>query len=77
MMLLRKGFYQNFYFSTQALGAQSVPGIKFIKIGHKPPVLNDTPAGRYAGSLFSAASKKQALQSVLSDLHHLNEVIEK
>ena len=45
-------------------------------IGHKPPSIADTPAGRYAGSLFTAASKKEALQTVLSDLTHLGKVIQ-
>lgn len=35
-------------FSTQ--GVQSIQG-------HKPPAIADTPAGRYAGSLFTSASK--------------------
>lgn len=43
--------------------------------GHKPPAITDTPSGRYAGSLFTAASKSQALQSVLTDLTHLRDVI--
>lgn len=43
--------------------------------GHKPPAFTDTAAGRYAGSLFTAASKSQALQTVLDDLSHLREVL--
>ena len=44
--------------------------------GHKPPTIADTPAGRYAGSLFTAASKNEALQTVLGDLTHLGKVIQ-
>jgi hypothetical protein len=40
---------------------QSVPG-------HKPPGLADNPSGRYAGSLFTAASKSNALSDVKADL---------
>lgn len=36
----------------------------------------DTPAGRYAGSLFTAASKSEVLQTVLTDLTHLHKVIQ-
>ena len=43
--------------------------------GHKPPAFTDTASGRYAGSLFTAASKSKALQSVLDDLTHLREVL--
>lgn len=44
-------------------------------LGHKPPAITDTPSGRYAGSLFSAASKSSALQTVADDLTHLRSVI--
>jgi F0F1-type ATP synthase delta subunit len=44
--------------------------------GHKPPIFNDNAPGRYASALFIAASKKDGLQAVLEDLHHLREVIE-
>ena len=43
--------------------------------GHTAPAVTDTPSGRYAGSLFSAASQNQALHTVLEDLTHLREVI--
>lgn len=43
--------------------------------GHKPPAIADNVAGRYAGSLFSAASKNEALDVVLRDLTHLNKVV--
>jgi hypothetical protein len=36
--------------------------------GHKPPGLTDTVSGRYAGSIFSAASKSNALSDVKEDL---------
>lgn len=43
--------------------------------GHKPPAIADTAAGRYAGSLFTAASKNEALDVILRDLTHLGKVI--
>jgi hypothetical protein len=49
---------------------------RFNHSGHKAPSIADTPAGRYAGSLFTSASKTQALQTVLEDLTHLNKVIQ-
>ena len=45
-----------FFFATEAM--KSVPGTVFPDVGHKPPSIADTPAGRYAGSLFSVASQK-------------------
>lgn len=47
---------------------QSVPG-------HKAPSITDKPAGRYASSLFSAASKNECLQTVLEDMSHLQQLI--
>lgn len=44
--------------------------------GHKPPTIADTAAGRYAGSLFTSASKSEALQIVLKDIKHLSQVIQ-
>jgi len=35
--------------------------------GHKPPGLTDTVSGRYAGSIFSAASQSNALSDVKDD----------
>lgn len=61
--------------TTAPKSAQSVPGTNFVISGHKPPALTDNPAGRYAGSLFSAASHKEQLQTVLEDLTHLRGVI--
>jgi hypothetical protein len=43
--------------------------------GHKPPAFTDQSSGRYAGSLFSAASRSNALSFVKHDLEHLGEVI--
>lgn len=43
--------------------------------GHKAPAVTDNSSGRYAGSLFSAASQNQALHTVLGDLTHLRDVI--
>ena len=48
----------------------------FFNSGHKAPAIADSPAGRYAGALFTAASKSEALQTVLSDLTHLGKVID-
>ena len=44
-------------------------------LGHKPPSIADTAAGRYAGSLFTSASRQESLQFVLDDVQHLQEVI--
>lgn len=38
---------------------------------HKPPGLTDTVSGRYAGAIFSAASRTNALSDVKEDLLHL------
>ena len=35
---------------------------------HKPPGLTDTVSGRYAGAIFSAASRSNALSDVKEDL---------
>jgi hypothetical protein len=61
-----KSFIPQFFFASESM--KSVPG-------HKPPAIADNVAGRYAGSLFTAASKNEALDVVLSDLIHLNKVI--
>jgi hypothetical protein len=46
-----------------------------LHAGHKPPAFTDTPPGRYAGALFSAASKTSVLQIVASDLTNLGAII--
>ncbi len=56
---------------------QSVDGTICIHSGHKPPAFTDTPSGRYAGSLFTAASKSNALQIVADDMTHLQKVLRK
>lgn len=44
--------------------------------GHRPPApYTEIPSGRYATSLFSAASKSNCLTDVKEDLLHLGEVI--
>jgi len=43
-------------------------------LGHKPPVLEDTPHGRYASVLFSSASKQEALSIILEDVRNLKEI---
>lgn len=55
MFLKNTNILNKLYFSTQ--GAQSVTGIKFTNKGHKPPAIADSAAGRYAGALFTSASK--------------------
>jgi F0F1-type ATP synthase delta subunit len=47
---------------------QSVPN-------HKPPAFTDIPSGRYAGALFSAASRSNALRDVKNDLENLRQII--
>ena len=54
------------WFSTHAI--TSIPG-------HKPPAFSDNAVGRYAGSLFTAASKAESLNLVLDDMKHLQSVI--
>lgn len=43
-------------------------------IGNKPPSLEDTPHGRYASVLFSAASKQEGLFTVLEDIRKIKEI---
>lgn len=77
MIFRQSTWVTKLYFATQAQGAQSIAGItSYYSIGHRPPALADTAAGRYAGSLFTSASRSEALQSVLTDLHHLQKVIQ-
>jgi hypothetical protein len=73
MMLKRISFIPRFFFASESM--KSVPGNSLVYSGHKPPAIADNVAGRYAGSLFTAASKNEALDVVLSDLIHLNKVI--
>lgn len=73
MMLKKFTFIPRFFFASEA--AKSVPGIEWNYQGHKPPAIADNVAGRYAGSLFSAASKNEALDVVLKDLVHLSKVV--
>jgi len=46
-------------------------------IGHKPPVIEDTPHGRYASVLFSTASQREGLSLVLEDVKNLKEIFDK
>lgn len=73
MMLKKFTFIPRFFFASEA--AKSVPGIHWNYQGHKPPAIADNVAGRYAGSLFTSASKNEALDVVLKDLTHLGKVI--
>lgn len=76
-MMFRKSLWvPRLFFATQQQSTQSIQGKLINNSGHKPPAIADTPAGRYAGSLFTAASKKEALQTVLTDLTHLGKVIQ-
>lgn len=36
--------------------------------GHKPPVYEDSVHGKYAGVLFTSASKSESLFNVLKDM---------
>jgi F-type H+-transporting ATPase subunit O len=42
--------------------------------GNKPPIMEDTPHGRYASVLFTTASKKESLFTVLEDVKNLKEL---
>jgi hypothetical protein len=55
-------------FSRYFSEVQSVPN-------HKPPAFTDIPSGRYAGSLFSAASRNNALKDVKNDLENLRDIL--
>ena len=73
MMLTKFSFIPRFFFAAESF--KSVEGNSTHKKGHKPPALADNVAGRYAGALFTAASKNEALDVVLADLNHLNKVV--
>lgn len=73
MMLKKFSYIPRFFFSVEAV--KSVPGNSYLISGHKPPAIADTAPGRYAGSLFTSASKFEALDVVLKDLTHLSKVI--
>ena len=55
MMLKNFSILPRFFFASEAV--KSVAGTLYFYSGHKPPAIADNVAGRYAGSLFSAASK--------------------
>ena len=42
--------------------------------GNKPPIMEDTPHGRYASVLFTTASKKESLFTILEDVKNLKEL---
>lgn len=46
-----------------------------VDVGHKPPSLADSAAGRYAGALFSAASEKESLDKVLEDMKYVGDLL--
>ena len=73
MMLTKFSLIPRFFFAADSV--KSVEGNSTYKQGHKTPVLADNVAGRYAGALFTAASKNEALDVVLADLNNLNKVI--
>lgn len=73
MILKKFSCLPRFFFAVEAV--KSVPGNFRSIAGHKPPAIADNAPGRYAGSLFTAASKNEALDVVLKDLTHLNKVI--
>ena len=65
-MLARLGSLSRVIFNVSAI--KSVPG-------HRPPRKEDNPSGRYAGSLFSAASQKEQLDTVQEDLEWLQKLL--
>lgn len=73
MMLKKFSYFPRFFFAVEAV--KSVPGNLTFILGHKPPAIADSAPGRYAGSLFTSASKFEALDVVLKDLNHLSKVI--
>ncbi len=72
-MLKKFSYIPRFFFAIEAI--KSVPGKSILISGHKPPALADSAPGRYAGALFTSASKFEALDVVLKDLTHLSKVI--
>merc|ERR1711990_221963 len=62
--LKKPTFYNARYFSQVI---SSVPG-------NKPPVTEETVAGRYAGVLFKIASQNEVLDKVAADMELLNGV---
>jgi hypothetical protein len=73
MMLKKFSYLPRYFFAVEAV--KSVPGNSHFTPGHKPPAIADSAPGRYAGSLFTSASKFEALDVVLKDLTHLSKVI--
>ena len=41
---------------------------------HKPPILDDTVQGRYAGVLFTTASQQNALYDIYEDMMYINDL---
>lgn len=62
----RFGLY-NFATAKHEIEIKSVPN-------HKPPISEDSIPGKYAGVLFSSASKKEALHLVLQDIKWFKEL---
>lgn len=74
-------FIQKAFFS--GLSVKSVPGNKVLSPafswsplfhGTQPPVNEESPAGKYAGVLFTVASQNEALDKILEDMHYLREL---
>ena len=59
--------------SKELFGAFSVGSINQVNSApdHKPPVVEDTIEGRYAGVLFTTASQQEALYPIYEDLIYL------
>jgi len=60
--------------STEHFEEFSVGDVKEIKStpDHKPPMLDDTIEGRYAGVLFSSASQSEALYLIYEDITYIS-----
>eukprot|EP01016_Furgasonia_blochmanni_P018470 TRINITY_DN2096_c0_g1_i2.p1 TRINITY_DN2096_c0_g1~~TRINITY_DN2096_c0_g1_i2.p1 ORF type:complete len:138 (-),score=55.52 TRINITY_DN2096_c0_g1_i2:701-1114(-) len=54
-------------FSTQTTDIRTVAG-------HKPPMLEESVQGRYAGVLFQCASHQEVLHTVLEDVRYLKDL---
>ncbi|KAM3137461.1 hypothetical protein pb186bvf_010434 [Paramecium bursaria] len=68
---MQKILFRNIYRYSAAKESEirSVPG-------HKPPAYEETVQGKYAGVLFSVASQKESLHTVLADMKYLKELYE-
>ncbi len=63
---------------TQAEIPSNIPSVKIINtvVGHKPPISEETVSGRYAQTLFLAASQANELYNVYEDMTYISSVYE-